>query len=528
MTALAAASTATAGSFAALNALTGPLTIGLNGLATTPLIIVLPALAAGATALVAALVPLAAVVGTLVAGFGALAGAFGLVLGTGLVAFNEEIRPLTEVLADLRDELMPLIVAFGEAFTPLIADAIDAIPVLVEDVLTAVGGMEAFVEVMRGLGELAMEAIPTMAAVMVDFAETALPVFMDFVRWLDSNAMAIFDGMVRAARAVAPALMNFARAFIDALPEITALGVAVVNTLVPALTQFVRLVEDVVNLAQSEGSFVGFVESGVSRLLQWVQGPGLQMIRTVGNTLVDAFAAVLDPSGEGESGFFAALVARVSSVLNRLSTWMESGGQAQIQSFLTSLFGGMATAIDGESETFVSQIFNPLVNILAGVFRAVAGALASDEAGQLSTAFTQFTQAVGNQILAGMIDYFRSDQFASDIMLIAEAIGNTLGNSMIEYFSEGGFRGILFDALADEARPGLKALGSDFTSDLQTGQIVGQTAERLPQSGTVRVVLEEDTDVVNSRIREGAQEQLIEVERRNRRNTGGTSGLQNP
>lgn len=575
---VAAGAAAASGSFAALNAIASPLTVSLSGMASTPLVVVLPALAAGATALLSTLIPLAAVVGTLAAGFGALAGAIGLVVGSGLLAFgeergeqnqqrleevNERIEQLEELeekqgelteaqqeeletleerqdtleeqtgimgglqsaVVDLRDELAPLITEWGRVFVPLIEDAIDAIPELVERVLTAAGGFGFITESLRELGGIAMDVIPAMVRTMVLFARIAMPPFMDFIDFLRANGQDALFAMLRITRRLAPTFRDLGRAFMNALPELAALGTATLEVLLPAFADFLRLVEDVINLAQAEGGFVGFVQAAVSDLVAWVQGPGMQMLRSVGETLLTALTAALDPDGEGDDGFFGALQDRISSVLARLATWMETGGQEQIQSFLTSLFGSIAGSIQGEADTFVDQILTPIVTVLSGLFRAVAGALADPEGGgRLGTAIGVFSAAVGDRIVSGLETYFSSDQFLSDVTLIADALLTTIGNAIVGAVREN--PEILVGGGATQIG---EAVGERLGQEAQQQFDPRQTTARAREQGAlvgageqrIRVVVEEDGDVFTTRVEEEAQN-VIETERREvERNTGG-------
>lgn len=212
------------------------LSFSLGTLSTTIIATAIPALVALSTTLV----PLTATIGGLVTAAGALAGAFGLVAGSGLVAFTHHVSDLETALSNLRAEVEPIIVEFGEQFVPLIRDAIRAVPQLVRDVLAAVGGLGQFEAVLRQLGQAGMRLIPMIAGELADLAREALPVLVDGLRWLRQNGGGIFDGIMRTTRAVAPLLQQVGSAVVDALPAINRFGTAVLSQLLPAVADGIR------------------------------------------------------------------------------------------------------------------------------------------------------------------------------------------------------------------------------------------------------------------------------------------------
>mgnify|MGYP000185733959 CR=1 FL=1 len=296
--------TATAGMFTSLSLSTNGAALSFGTLSTALTATLIPAFIALSTVVV----PLAATLGAVAAAAGGLAAAFGAVVGSGLIAFGEkrgeqnaqrleetqarieqlealreETGSLTEaqqdeletlreqaetleeqtgIMGGLRDaigetvaEIRPMIVAFGQQFIPLIEDAIEAIPQLVENILGAVGGMGQFKNALRDAGEAAMDAIPNMVATLMDLARDALPALRDAAVWLLNNGGEIFQGMVDTAREVGPELVDLAQTTADLLPKINEMGTAILETLLPAMEDLTEALEPVV------GKMTEFVEA---------------------------------------------------------------------------------------------------------------------------------------------------------------------------------------------------------------------------------------------------------------------------
>ena len=190
----------TAGTFSTLTAGTQGLNLSFGLLGSTTLTVLVPALVLLSTTLV----PITATLGAAATAAAGLAGAFGLIIGSGALAYNEQLKEegssLVEVLKEVKNELVAIVAEFGVDFIPLIKDAIRAIPTLVRNILDAVGGTDDFVQALRSLGGTAMQTIPSITAALFDLAQQSLPVLQQGLQWLLSNGGSIFDGMVSTAK----------------------------------------------------------------------------------------------------------------------------------------------------------------------------------------------------------------------------------------------------------------------------------------------------------------------------------------
>lgn len=486
LSALSGAAGTTGGTFTSLAVSTEGLTLSIGGLTTslTGLGTVLTVVTGAAVGLVATLTSLAAVVGTVTAGAGALAGAFGAVIGSGLLAFGQErakqnkerldqirdkiqaleslrdetgeltdaqrdqLRQLEDqeqtlddqtsamgalegVMADLRETLTPIIAEFGRQFVPLIEDAIEAIPTLVRNVLEAVGGLGRFREVLRNLGGRAMDAIPQVAAGMMELARRALPVFVDLVGWIGQNGARIFGQMMRTTQRLAPTFTDFADALVRVLPGLARLGTHILNTVVPALTDFVGLLGNVFQSGAQSNGLVDFIRASLSRLVQWIQGPGKQKISAVIDSILNAITKLL--GGEEDQSVLQAFIGFVGDLLTGVSNWLDGDGQEQVTSFLRDLFGAVADGLREGEQQFADRLFTPMANIIASLFDSLTAALNSKEGGAFGKALGSLSSAIASTVMDGIIDYVSSNAFVKDIGQLGSALLNSIGKALKSY-----------------------------------------------------------------------------------------------
>ncbi|QLH82457.1 hypothetical protein [Halosimplex pelagicum] len=478
----------TSGMFSALSLSTGGLS-GSFGVLTTSITtasLAFGALTVAAGTLSTALVPLLATVGGLATAGGALAGAFGLVVGSGALAYGEQLtgqyqeqllavrdqieeletlreetgsltdaqrtrlRQLKEEeqrlddvegpmsalqarLGTIKDELSGVVAEWGSQFAPLIEDGINALPTLTQNVLSAVGGMDEFGSTLRSLGQAAMRTLPEVAGVLSDLAREALPVFVDFVSFVGDNARGAFEGMMRVTRAVAPQLLAIADAVFDALPEITAFGMRILNVVLPAIESGVGLFEsflstlngisdagDVVDVVTSLaedglGGLVGALEDidvdalldslvptlqqGIRSLQRWFRGSGGDLmrrgfralldaaqsipmadirgaLRSLGETAVDALVDAV--SGDASKRFGGSLQGIISNVTGGLVDLQDIHGTAQ--RLVDGLLGGITSFFkSSETQTAMREINETIWGYFRTGAQDIIGGLTGDQ-----------------------------------------------------------------------------------------------------------------------------------------------------
>ena len=276
-------------SFSSLSLSASGASVSVGTLSSAFTLSLIPALLTAATVIA----PMVVAFGALAAAAAALAGAFGLIIGSGILAWGDQmaqqnqeelaqtdrlisqyetmqdaqgaltaqqqdrLRQLREkkaeledqttatgalasVVGDLKGELQPLIVDFGREFIPLIKDAVDTIPDVVQEMLNAVGGTDEFRETLREFGQIAADVLPTLVGLMFDLARAALPVLRDLVSFLQDNGRAALEDMKASVTELKPELMDLLDALVAMAPTLLEFGTNVGNVLIPAITKLVR------------------------------------------------------------------------------------------------------------------------------------------------------------------------------------------------------------------------------------------------------------------------------------------------
>lgn len=365
-------SQAASGAFSSLSISSQGASLSIGSLSTAFTLSLIPAVLTAATVLA----PLIVMLGALAAGAVALAGAFGLIIGSGILAFGEEraaqnreelnqtqrlidqyetmretqgsltaqqedrLKQLKEkkkeledqttatgalagVVGDLKEELAPLIVDFGREFIPLIKEAVDGIPDLVREMLNAVGGTDAFKEALRGFGALMADVLPALVGLMFDLARAALPVLQDLAAFMRGNGQAALSEMQASVKELWPEMMNLLDALIDMAPVLLEFGTNVGEVLIPAITGLVRASTGFMETINSMDE--GMQNAVISLLLL---APALIKIASVASTL----ASVLGFGGltgllSSMAGFLAGLVPSAFQ-LGMAFQWVVNGASA--------------------------------------------------------------------------------------------------------------------------------------------------------------------------------------------------------
>lgn len=239
------------------------------------------------------LAPIAAALMGVAAGALALAGAFGAIVGSGILAFGQEkaqqnkeelaqterliaqyeslreqtgsltasqqdrldqlrekkdrledsttaMGALQRQMGELKEELVPIIAEFGEQFIPLIKDAINAIPTLVQNMVDAVGGTEEFRQALRDFGGAMMEVLPALVGFMFDLARAALPYAREFFGFLAAEGPGAMDAIFASMSELEPEFRNLLDALVEMAPVLLEFGTNAAEVVLPALTGLIR------------------------------------------------------------------------------------------------------------------------------------------------------------------------------------------------------------------------------------------------------------------------------------------------
>jgi uncharacterized phage infection (PIP) family protein YhgE len=405
---LSSAAATSSGSMSGLDSKTSSIGSSLTSIAGTT-----GTVAAGLTAVGTAAAPLAATLGGVTAAATGLAGAFGAVVGSGLLAFGqkrgeqneerleqiqsrieeletlkenqgelteaqqEELETLEEqeekysdltgvtgglkdAFGELQDELAPIILGFGEQFVPLIEDAFDAIPTLAENIVDALGPMDAFKEALADAGAAAMEIIPAVVSALSDLARDSLPALEDFAGFAADNATPAFEAMIDTTATLADGFIEFGDALADVAPTFLDVGTAVLDDLLPALADltdgFGDLLEGAQDLGQSDvvQDFIKTATDGVEDLKDTVVGSEIfASVRETAKNDLRAASSIVEDVANGEfDSAMGTFVTRaedrveeivtllagsngsgglINNAVNDLGSWLSSGGSTVIE-----------------------------------------------------------------------------------------------------------------------------------------------------------------------------------------------------
>lgn len=351
------------------------LNLGLISVSGTMTTLVIPALLTLSTVLL----PLAAAATTVGAALGGIG--LGVVAGTAAAA-SENLELLKTAFSTMVESLQEAVAPLADAFLPLLLAIMYRIPRVVERTIELTGGFVEFRDAVWGVADAFFDLMPSLLATLFEFGQMALPILREFLQSLDGGIRPALMGMLQVTQRIAPTLMEFGQAFIDALPALTRLGTIVLETVVPALSDLFGIVD---NLLSS-----GFEGGG--------------------------------------SGFVTGLINIITSGIGQLEQWLSNGGgQQQIAGVMTALFGALDQGL-GDEDSAASGVVDTVLGVLGSVFDALMNALRSGEAGELSRSLGEFGVALWKDLNSSLIEYVTGGEFASDAALLANALANVLGS----------------------------------------------------------------------------------------------------
>jgi hypothetical protein len=462
------------------------------------------------------LAPVVAAFTTLAGGAGALAGAFGTIIGSGLLAYGKELVPvyqkqlkqvesqisalkelkkqqggltqqqftrlqqlkeektrlngttsavgaLQAKFSELAGEISQVIIPFGMQFVPLIKEAVNALPDLVEKMLGAVGGTSELTSTLRELGGIAMEVLPSLFGAMFDFATKAAPVFMDFVRWLTANGPGAFESMVSVTKRLAPVFRNLLDSVIKFAPVFLEFGTNVASVVIPAVS---RLIEWLRRGMQWVNSLKGTFQDVAVTLLA-LSPAVVWLAQAFGGQLVGALIGAVTQLGLAGAAIAALtnpITWVVAAVAGLAAMWATNFGNirghtmdavGQIQTILKANLGPALEAIEGILHNvylafkFVWGMIRPIVepavsflidavgtqlvqtfDIAISTITALLQLMNGDVKGALTTMEGLFARTLTR--LTGFFDDWTNGGFSDFVNGIIEGV-NFLGGKLEEF-----------------------------------------------------------------------------------------------
>lgn len=361
----------TGGLFSALSVSTDGAAISMGTLSTVTTLSLIPSLFTAAAAATALAAPLALLAGGAVA----LGAAFAGVIGLGVAGGFQEIKA---ALQEVFGEIAPFVRLLGQQFTPLILDAIHALTPLAHELFPIIiSELKAMRQPLREFGTAVADILPSLVQGILDLAQMALPVFTEFIEWLQENGGDVFAGIHEAALALMPVLSDLLDAVIDFLPEFVEFGTVAASVLIPALTRLVRAGADVLSWVNSldrrtqgliaTASFLAPVLAKVGLALLGISGP----IGIVIGAIAGLALAWKENFGNIR-GIVAGLWADLKQVFgNRLPTLIAEVKQLwkSLRPVLEPLFNVLATIVS----TSIVVAFDALLSTVTSIVQFLNG-----------------------------------------------------------------------------------------------------------------------------------------------------------
>lgn len=500
--------TVTSGQFSALSGATSAANTSFLGISATTWGSLIPAV----VALTAALSPLIAAMGGFVA-IGASIAGIGILGTIGAIATNTE---------RLKDGFTDLVSTFQDAFAPAIEMATVVLEIFMEDLAAVASELAPTSDQLEHLGGIfaslsreVTQLLPGLLELAVTLTREFLPPLVEFVDDIGPQLPDIIDGFVDSFRNMIPGFREMVEILGEFLPQFNEFGATVLTVLGPAL---------------------GVLFRGATRALRAV------------NNLSDSFST---------------LIAGGSLVLPILSVLASSLGGP-----ITLAVVGLAAAVAGLARAFqtnfagirdfVTGLWNQIKRVFPAARQAINAFISGVDIASLKNDVDDLVDALGNQLDQTLEDL---KPVFSDITTLLQdnkeefrIIGDVVGDVTSAALGLGEaylnvvvpiVRSILIPAIRGvidilDAAIGKFATAIQFAGELREGDFEGafpfalelanappedEIAQQFGGGGgggnqqEVRVVLDENTDLVNARVEQGARAAIEEQRRRLNRQT---------
>lgn len=479
-----------AGSISAANFM-----MGVLGTVTSSTTLTLGVLLGTVGLLVTALAPLAI-------GAAAVAAAFGVIVGSGIVAWGEGFQ---KALKSARKEIMPMVKSLGKQFVPLLKDAVNALPGLVKNIINAIGPLDQFKQALRTFGQIAADLLPKLITWFFDLGRNALPMVRKLATFFLKNLLPALRTITKTGKR----LISRVRDLVSWFQSTTKQGSKVrkkfnqlksaaktfwqnlqpvINALGPLFQQFKKVAPvvasfalDIATLAVNIGTkllpFVKTLINVITGVLKWF------------NSLSSTFQKVILTVG-GLVASLGPLISLATTVFGTISTVV--GVAASLWGTLTTVISVIWTVVSVVG-TLVAAL-NPIVLAIGAVIAAAAALwLAFDgNFGKIESFVTStlnsvisFIKTWGGKILSwfegfvsDVVGWF-NDMWTKGKKEITHGLG-----IIMDYMT--GDRGPLASiksagkALIDEFISGIKSKADDVGQAV--GDIAGKARDKLPFS----------------------------------------------
>lgn len=255
---------------------------------------------------------------------------------------------LGAAMSDLQNELVPIISSFGQRFIPLIEDALQSIPALVQSMVDSVGSTDEFAQTLREFGKIGMRVLPALTGFMFEFARDALPAFKRFTGFLLAEGPGAFRAMMASVRELRPQLMRLLGATIEFLPVLLEFGTNVATVVVPALTDLIGELTDLMRWVNGLDKGTRDLVIGVTILAPVVlaAAAAIGSLVTAVSALAPAFSAAVSIGGTLVTiigGLSAVTLGIIGAVAFFAGAWITNW--KDIRGFTTTVIDGITAMV---------------------------------------------------------------------------------------------------------------------------------------------------------------------------------------
>jgi gas vesicle protein len=278
---------------------------------------------------------------------------------------------LKEAFGELQNEITPLIVDLGEKFIPLIEDAFDAVPTLVERIIDGLGPLDEFKNALRDAGQTILENAKPATEAILDLGRDALPVLRDFAEFVVNNAGPAFNTLVETTKELGPTLVNAGQGVADVIPKLNEFGTTLLNEVIPRVGSFVdsagEMLGKIRDFADESGltTFAQNATDAVGKLLGSVRDTeAFQTFKTSVKSDLSAVSDAISQAANGEfknalgtltdrattkletiSGLIAGPDGLIGGAVSSLADFMKNDGQKEIAKGVDSAVGQISDAV---------------------------------------------------------------------------------------------------------------------------------------------------------------------------------------
>lgn len=314
--------------------------LGILSTVTSSTVLALGALLTVVGLLMVALAPL-------IIGATALAAAFGLIIGTGVIA---GFKKLKKAFAQAKKQIMPMIKAFGKQFVPFLKETIKMLPGLVKNILKAIGPMDQFFNALRTIRNLAFKFLPKFIGWFMDLGRWALPILTKLGAFMINKVVPALRTLVKWGKQIWRIVGQWVRKFQQATKKGTALRKKfnklvgamkrfwknlqpVLRALTPLAKQLFRLAKTVTKVALDIGTlafnlgskllpFLTPIINGLTTLLKWFNSLSYGLKSAI--VVIGSLIAIFNPLGLAITGLIVtvgALALAIKKNWDKIKSW---------------------------------------------------------------------------------------------------------------------------------------------------------------------------------------------------------------